>query len=88
MLEKEKKDNFMVKTIYAKEMEIKKELEKILRQAIEDVREEINRKRNESQSIYKPQRKFNQLASALSEGAIQDQISQQERERIVDVLMS
>lgn len=31
MLEKEKKDNFMVKTIYAKEMEIKKELEKILR---------------------------------------------------------
>jgi len=29
-------------------MEIKKELEKILRQSIEDVREEINRKRNDT----------------------------------------
>lgn len=73
MLDKEKKDNFSIKTVYAKEMEIRKELEKILRQAIEDVRDEINRKRNENQNIYKPQRKFNQhnaLSSALNEGAI------------------
>jgi len=31
MLDKEKKDNFTIKTIYSKEMEIRKELEKILR---------------------------------------------------------
>jgi len=48
MLDVEKKNNFQIKTIYSTEMEIKKELEKILRQSIEDVREEINRKRNDT----------------------------------------
>lgn len=48
MMELEKKNNFTVRTMYSKEMEIKKELEKIVRTCIEDVREEIVRKRNEA----------------------------------------
>lgn len=39
--------------MYSAEMEIKKELESIIRLSIEDVREEIKRKRNETQNIYK-----------------------------------
>ncbi len=39
--------------MYAKEMELRKQLESILRLSIEDVRDEINRKKNETQSIYK-----------------------------------
>jgi hypothetical protein len=34
--------------MYSKEMEIKKELENILRSSIEDVRDEINKKKNET----------------------------------------
>jgi hypothetical protein len=48
MMEMEKKNNFTVRTMYSKEMETKKELEKIVRTCIEDVREEIVRKRNEA----------------------------------------
>jgi hypothetical protein len=39
--------------MYATEMEIRKQLESILRLSIEDVRDEITKKRNETQSIYK-----------------------------------
>jgi hypothetical protein len=53
MIDLEKRSTFQIKTIYAKEMETKKELESILRQSIEDVRDEINRKKNETQNIYK-----------------------------------
>lgn len=48
MLELEKKNNFSIRTMYSKEMELKKELEKILRLSIDDVREEIEKKRNET----------------------------------------
>ena len=53
MIDIEKKNNFHVRTLYSKEMEIKKELESILRQCIEDVRDEIQRKKNETQNMYK-----------------------------------
>ena len=48
MIEIEKKNNFNVRTMYSKEMEIKKDLESILRQCIEDVRDEITKKKNET----------------------------------------
>jgi hypothetical protein len=53
MIVLEKKNNFSIRTLYAKEMEKRKELESLLRNSIDDVREEINRKKNESNSIYK-----------------------------------
>jgi hypothetical protein len=57
MLDVEKKNNFSIRTLYSNEMEMKKELEKILRQSIDDVREEIDKKKNETQSIYKQVKK-------------------------------
>ena len=53
MIEIEKRNNFSVRTMYSKEMEIKKELEGVLRSCIEDVREEINKKKSETANIYK-----------------------------------
>ena len=38
-------------------MEVRKELESTLRHSIEDVRDEINKKKNENQNIYKSLRK-------------------------------
>ena len=49
----EKKNNFTIRTVYAKEMEKRKELDTLLRSCIDDVREEINKKRNETSSVYK-----------------------------------
>ena len=48
MIDIEKRNNFQVRTMYGKEMETKKELEKILRTCIEDVRDEISKKKNET----------------------------------------
>jgi hypothetical protein len=53
MVDFEKKNTFQIKTMYSFEMEIKKQLESILRLSIEDVREEIKKKKNETQNIYK-----------------------------------
>lgn len=38
-------------------MEVRKALEKILRTSIEDVREELNKKRNDNYNIYKSNKK-------------------------------
>lgn len=47
MIESEKKNHFQVKTLYSKEIEIKQKLENMLRQCIEDVRDEIAKKKSE-----------------------------------------
>lgn len=60
LIDLEKKNCFQIKTLYSKEMETKKDLESILKRSIEDVREEISKKKNETQNIYK-QIKRNQL---------------------------
>ena len=44
----EKKNNFSIRTMLSRELDLKKSLEKILRTSIDDVREEIDRKRNET----------------------------------------
>ena len=61
----EKKNNFTIRTVYAKEMEKRKELDTLLRSCIDDVREEINKKRNETSSVYKSQNK--QLTRSLNQ---------------------
>jgi hypothetical protein len=48
MVDYEKKNTFQIKTFYSTEMEIKKQLESILRLSIEDVRDEIKRKKGET----------------------------------------
>lgn len=48
----EKKSLRMVRTMCSKEIEIKNNLEKVLRQCVEDVKAEIAKKRSENKSIY------------------------------------
>ena len=48
----EKKSLRMVRTMCSKEIEIKNQLEKILRQCVDDVKNEIGRKKSENKSIY------------------------------------
>ena len=43
----------MVRTLCSKEIEVKKQLEKVLRQCVDDVKGEIAKKRSENKSIYR-----------------------------------
>lgn len=88
MIDLEKKSNFTLRTSYSKEMEMKKELESILRSCIEDVRDEIAKKKNETQNIYKQVNK--QLTRSLHQpfAGGTDQLTVQEKERIIEVLQS
>ena len=52
MLEVEKKNLRMVRTMCATEIETKNMLEKILRQCVDDVKSEIARKKNDNISGY------------------------------------
>ena len=52
-MELEKRNCFLIKTLYSKEMEVRKEIESVLRLSIEDVRDEINKKNNDTHNIYK-----------------------------------
>ena len=89
MVNTEKKNVFQIKTLYATEMEIRKQLESILRLSIEDVRDEITRKRNETQSIYKQLKKnLKGIVDQAGPQTFGDQISVQEKERIIEVLLS
>jgi len=65
LIEVEKKNNFAIRTVYSKEMESKKELEGALRGFIEDVRDEINKKKNETAFIYK-QHHHNKVMAKLT----------------------
>lgn len=53
MLGNEKKSLRMVRTLCAKEIEVKNQLEKVLRQCVDDVKGEIAKKRSENKSIYR-----------------------------------
>lgn len=48
----EKKSLRMVKTMLSKEIEMKNTLEKVLRQCVDDVKNEIAKKRSENKAIY------------------------------------
>ena len=51
-LEREKHSIRHVKTQIAKEIKQKQELEKILRQCVDDVKNEIVKKKNDNKSVY------------------------------------
>jgi len=52
MLQIEKQSLRMVRTLCSKEIESKNILEKVLRQCVDDVKNEISKKRSENKSIY------------------------------------
>ena len=52
MISMEKKSLRMVRTMISKEIEQKNFLEKVLRQCVDDVKNEIAKKRSENKSIY------------------------------------
>ena len=52
MLAVEKKSLRMVRTMCSKDIEIKNQLEKVLRQCVDDVKNEIAKKKSENKSIY------------------------------------
>jgi len=52
ILEREKQNIRHVKTQIAKEIKLKSELEKVLRQCVDDVKNEIVKKKNDNKSVY------------------------------------
>lgn len=90
MLTTEKKSLRLVRTLCSKEIEVKNQLEKILRQCVDDVKTEIAKKRSENKSIYHKARRAEGAGSGLGGGAQFDEraLTQQEREKIIEVLLS
>lgn len=83
MMMLEKKSLRSVKTMLSKEIETKNTLEKILRQCVDDIKSEITKKRSENKSIYHSKGRKGQ-------GELNDEknLTQQEREKIIEVLLS
>ncbi len=52
LLAKEKRNLRVVKTMVATEIETSNKLEKVLRQCVDDVKAEIQKKRNDKKSVY------------------------------------
>lgn len=82
-LEEERRLLRMMKTMSAQEIETKNLLEKILRQCVDDVKAEILKKRSENKSSYYARGKRGKME--LRE---EQNLTAQEREKIVEVLMS
>jgi len=74
-----------IKTIYAKEIESKTQLEQLLRQWVDDVKAEIAKKRSESKVIYYANKRTN---SSMSKSKKKQDLTQDEREKIIEVLLS
>ena len=73
----------MMKTMSATEIDTKNQLEKILRQCVDDVKAEIVKKRSENKSSYYARGKKGKLE--LKE---EQNLTVQEREKIIEVLLS
>lgn len=82
-LEEERRLLRMMKTMSAQEIETKNLLEKILRQCVDDVKAEITKKRSENKSSYYARGKKGKIE--LKE---EQNLTTQEREKIIEVLMS
>ena len=84
--EKEKNALRQVKTLCSKEIEQKNQLEKLLRQCVEDVKSEMNKKRNENVGG-KMQRNAKKISKAgLAEDL--EWMDRAEKEKILEVLVS
>ena len=82
-LEEERRILRMMKTMSATEIETKNLLEKILRQCVDDVKAEIQKKRSENKSNYYARGK-----KGKQELKEEQNLTVQEREKIIEVLMS
>ena len=74
-----------IKTLYAKELEQKTHLEQLLRQCVDDVKAEINKKRSENKVLYYNNRAPGSRQRSRSQA---DDLTVQEREKIIEVLLS
>jgi len=83
MIEMERKNLRTTRTLFTKDVESKIELEKVLRQCVEDVKQEVSKKRNENKVLYYANRRKRE--DMTEEEA---DINQQEREKIIEVLLS
>lgn len=83
MLEDEKKKLRQVKTMCATEIEVKNMLEKVLRQCVDDVKAEIQKKRSENKSNYYAKGKRGRVE--LNE---ERTLTKQERDKIFELLLS
>ena len=82
-LEEERRLLRMMKTMSAQEIETKNQLEKILRLCVDDVKAEISKKRSENKSSYYARGK-----RGKQELREEQNLTAQEREKIIEVLMS
>lgn len=74
-----------IKTVYAKEIESKTQLEQLLRQCVDDVKAEIAKKRSESKVMYYANKRN---ASSMSKSRKKQDLTQDEREKVIEVLLS
>jgi len=82
-LEEERRLLRMMKTMQAQEIETKNLLEKILRQCVDDVKAEIQKKRSENKSSY-----YARGTRGKMELQEERNLTGQEREKIIEVLLS
>ena len=73
----------MVRTMCSKEIEQKNYLEKILRHCVDDVKQEITKKRAENKSVY-----YSRGRKGAMDLADERNLTQHEREKIIEVLLS
>ena len=83
----EKKSLRMVRTMLSKEIELKNTLEKILRCCADDVKNEINRKRSENKTLYYTNARGKRMTGQV-DGVDDKNLTKQEREKIIEVLLS
>jgi hypothetical protein len=85
MIANETKKLREIKTVYAKEIESKTQLEQLLRQWVDDVKAEITKKRSESKVAYYASKRG---SSSMSKSRKNRDLTQDEREKVIEVLLS
>ena len=89
LLGQEKRTLRRVRTVCAKEIEIKGALEKILRACVDDVKNEIAKKRQQAYTRQSNVYYGKNNSNKESGGHYDDKsLTQQEREKIIEVLLS
>ena len=84
MIEAERRKLRDIKTVYSKEIEVKTQLEQLLRQWVDDVKLEISKKRSENKVMYYT----NKRGATQSTKGKKNELNQEEREKVVEVLLS
>ena len=74
-----------IKTLNAKEIESKTQLEQLLRQCVDDVKAEIAKKRSEIKVMYYANKRG---SSSMSRSRKRKDLTQDEREKVIEVLLS